>query len=152
MLKSFIAFFLFLTPCYLFAQPAVNIIPAPVSLSVHEGQFFLDQNTALKFDTNNKDLFHAATFFNAYIKNISGETLPVNTSTKKSISLQIKATDKIGDEGYILKVTPESIQITANAKTGIVYGMQTLFSNIATYTHECNTENSMYGNIRLPSI
>lgn len=130
MLKSFIAFFLFLTPCYLFAQPAVNIIPAPVSLSVHEGQFFLDQNTALKFDTNNKDLFHAATFFNAYIKNISGETLPVNTSTKKSISLQIKKIDNIGDEGYILKVTPEAIQITANTKTGIVYGMQTLFQTL----------------------
>lgn len=128
--KSFIAFFLIIAPCCLLAQTTVNIIPAPVSLSVQEGQFLIDKNTAVKFDANNKDLLHATNFFNAFIKSISGEILPINSSTNKSISLQIKKTDNIGDEGYLLKVTPEAIQITANTKTGIVYGMQTLFQTL----------------------
>ena len=73
---------------------------------------------------------HAATFFNAFIKNISGDVLSLNVKKNKSIVLEIKKTEKIGDEGYLLDVSPNSIKIIANTKTGIVYGMQSLFQTL----------------------
>ncbi|MFZ1799683.1 MAG: glycoside hydrolase family 20 zincin-like fold domain-containing protein, partial [Chitinophagaceae bacterium] len=130
MTKLLFAFFLLLASHFLMAQQSVNIIPAPVSLSVKDGHFLVDKNTSLIFDANNKDLLHAANFFNAFIKNISGNELALNATNNKSITLQIKNTDGIGDEGYLLNVSPNSIKIIANTKAGIVYGMQSLFQTL----------------------
>lgn len=130
MYKALLAFFLLLAPHFLMAQQAVNIIPAPVSLTVKDGYFLIDKNTSIIFDAKNNDLLHAANFFNAFIKNISGDALIFNATNNKSITLQIKNTPGIGDEGYLLNVSPNSIKIIANTKAGIVYGMQSLFQTL----------------------
>ncbi|MEO6838976.1 MAG: glycoside hydrolase family 20 protein, partial [Ginsengibacter sp.] len=130
MTKRILFFFFFLTPCFIWAQQAVNIIPVPVSLSVQDGQFLLDKNTSINFNSKEKDLHDAANFLTAFIKNISGDVLPLNVKKNKTISLEIKKTEKIGDEGYLLNVSPTSIKIIANTKVGIVYGMQSLFQTL----------------------
>lgn len=112
------------------AQQAVSIIPAPVSMLKEEGNFTIDTNTAIIFPVKEKELFQAAQFFNGFIRNISGYSLPLNTEKEKSVSLEIKPTKKIGDEGYLLEVSPGSIKITANKKEGILYGMQSLFQTL----------------------
>ncbi|HEY5464919.1 MAG TPA: glycoside hydrolase family 20 protein [Hanamia sp.] len=124
----FILFSLF--PFLGIAQQPVNIIPQPVSLSVQDGHFIIDRNTAIVFNTKESELRHAADFLNAFIKNISGDVLPFNTKKSKSIVLEIKKTATIGDEGYLLDVTPSTIKIIANTKTGIVYGMRSLFQTL----------------------
>ncbi|MCU7552576.1 glycoside hydrolase family 20 protein [Chitinophagaceae bacterium LB-8] len=111
------------------AQQA-NIIPQPVSIKMATGSFVIDNNTTLKVKTGNKELQAAAVFFTSYIKNISGKILPVNGAKSKAIELKIAKTDGIGQEGYLLQVTPASIVITANSKAGIVYGMQSLFQTL----------------------
>lgn len=133
--RIYVLFFL-LMPCFLLAQQTVSIIPQPVSLSVQTGHFMIDRNTSINFNAKENDLRHAADFLNAFIKNISGDVLPVNIKKNKSITLEIRKTATIGDEGYLLEVTPSSIKIIANTKTGIVYGMH-LFSDVASNTHQC---------------
>ncbi len=110
-----------------FAQQKVNIIPQPVSLQVKEGAFILDANTTIQYNSTNKELKAAADFFTAYIKEICGYSLPVNTGNKKTVQLQLATITSIGDEGYQLNVTPSAISIKANTKAGIVYAMQTIF-------------------------
>jgi hexosaminidase len=124
----FILFSLF--PFLVIAQQQVSIIPQPVSLSVQDGHFIIDRNTAIVFNSKESELRHAADFLNAFIKNISGDVLSINTKKNKSIVLEIKKTATIGDEGYLMDVTPSTIKITANTKTGIVYGMQSLFQTL----------------------
>ena len=130
MSKRIYALLILLMPCFLLAQPTVNIIPQPVSLLVKEGHFIIDKNTSVVFDIKEKNLRPAAVFFNAFVKNVSGNVLPFNEKKPKSIVLEIKKTEKIGDEGYLLNVSPTAIKIIANTKAGIVYGMQSLFQTL----------------------
>jgi hexosaminidase len=108
----------------------VNIIPQPVSLKKREGSFVIDQNTSVKIDKANKELQAAAGFFSSYIHSIGGIALPVNSPKKKSIEFKIAKTADIGEEGYLLHVSPLAIVITANTKAGIIYGMQSIFQTL----------------------
>jgi len=128
--KKLLIIFILLLPFLGMAQQVINIIPEPVSISVEDGRFIIDRNTSIIFNVKENDLLHSANFFKAFIKNISGYSLPVNVKKSKSIVLEIKNTDKIGDEGYLLDVSPNLIKIIANKKEGIVYGMQSLFQTL----------------------
>ncbi len=130
MIKKSFLFLIMLCPCFLFAQQSVSIIPQPVSLQMKQGSFVIDNSTAIKFSAANKDLKSAATFFSAAIKDISGKTLLLNTAAKKNIEFKIAKTNDIGDEGYLLNVTPSAITIVANTKAGIIYGIQSLLQTL----------------------
>ncbi len=108
----------------------VNIIPQPVSLEKREGSFVIDQNTSVKISKVNKELQAVAGFFSSYIHSISGIALAVNSQKKKSIEFKIAKTADIGEEGYLLHVSPSAIVITANTKAGIIYGMQSIFQTL----------------------
>ncbi|MDQ6902515.1 MAG: family 20 glycosylhydrolase [Bacteroidota bacterium] len=112
------------------AQPQVSIIPQPVSLTVNNGNFIIDNATFIKFNKSNKDLQAAANLLSSYIKNISCYSLPLDIEKKKPIELSIEKRTGIGNEGYLLNVTPTSIKIVTNTKAGIVYGMQSLFQTL----------------------
>ena len=129
--QSFFFFFLLLfSPFCFFAQQSVNIIPQPVSLHVNKGNFLIDANTAIQFNPAQKDLKPVAVFFAVAVKNISGNSLPVNTTKQKTIQLKIEKIAAIGDEGYQLDVTSSSISIKANTKAGILYGLQSLLQTL----------------------
>ena len=119
-----------LVPGILIAQQRVSIIPQPVSLQVNPGTFVIDNSTAVKFNAANKELKLAADFFSVAIKNISGRTLLLNTAAKKNIEFKIAKTNGIGDEGYLLDVTPSAITVVANTKAGIIYGIQSLLQTL----------------------
>ena len=121
---------LLLCPTLVLAQHRVNIIPQPVSLTVYEGSFVIDKNTAIKYNQAQKDLKPTVNFFISALKDISGITIPSNAKKQKYIRIQIGKNPSIGNEGYLLDVTPASITIKANTKTGILYGMQSLLQTL----------------------
>ena len=121
---------LFLLPFFSMAQNRVKIIPQPESIAENAGSFFIDNNTYIDYDKADKNLKAAAAFFKTRIKDISGYNLTGNKYLSKSILLKISKTADIGDEGYLLNVTPTSIEIIANTKIGIVYAMQSLFQTL----------------------
>lgn len=118
------------SPCFLFGQQTVSIIPQPVSLQINKGYFIIDNSTTLKFNAADTDLKLAANFFSTSIKNISGNSLLQNTATKKNIEFKIAKTNTIGEEGYLLNVTPAAITIVANTKAGIIYAIQSLLQTL----------------------
>ena len=120
MSKKLIIIFLVLFPFFGIAQETVHIIPQPVSISVRKGYFSIDRNTSLSYNSKSNDLGSAANFLNAYIKDLSGFSLLLNTQKSRSIILEIAKTKTIGDEGYLLDVSPNIIRITANKKAGII--------------------------------
>jgi hexosaminidase len=127
--KKRILILLMLSPIILIAQKSV-IIPQPVSLQFTTGNFIIDNNTAVKFNKTDKALQEAAAFFKSAINNISGIELPNNIVKNKTIELKFINNEELGDEGYLLHITPASIQIAANKKAGIIYGMQSLFQTL----------------------
>lgn len=112
------------------AQQPVHIIPEPVSLELKTGNFTIDPSTAVRYNTKNKSVEPAILFFKEYIKRITGITLQTNANKMKGIRFEIKKTDEIGDEGYLLNVNPNEILITANTAKGLFYGVQSLIQTL----------------------
>lgn len=111
------------------AQP-VAIIPKPVKMELKEGSFTIDRNTSLEFDSKLSTLRNTASFFSNFVNDVSGIRLHQHWKNGKKIFLRIRKEKVIGDEGYLLSVTPQSIVITANDPKGIFYGIQTLIQTL----------------------
>lgn len=105
----------------------ISIIPQPVSMEIKQGNFIIDKHTSVNYDPANAELKTAANYFTAYVRSLSGTELLHNRKASKTISLHIMPLAGIGEEGYLLAVSPTMISIKANNKKGIVYAMQTLF-------------------------
>ncbi len=104
-------------------EPA--IIPRPAEISMGNGTFILDNTCGLRFDKMNEETTRIADFLAAYIENAYSIQINKN-SGEKSIQLKIISRLNLGQEGYLLKVNPETIVITASTPNGLFYGMQTL--------------------------
>ena len=103
----------------------INITPTPKELNVQKGEFVLNSNTT--FVTDNNDLIKIADFFSGKINHSTGYKLSTKEKSEDNyISLSVDTTLQLKEEGYILKVTPSSINITAKSPQGIFYGMQSM--------------------------
>ena len=118
---------LLLGPCLLLAQQKIAIIPQPVSLQLDKGTFIIDTKTDIIYNKANKSLKATANFLAAGIKKISSINLSQNKGKPKKIEFKISPTNEIGEEGYLLNVTPDAVKITANTNKGLIYGIQSLF-------------------------
>lgn len=128
-LKKWILVLLIIVPMMLSAQNPV-IIPQPVSLQLTAGNFIIDGQTSVNFNKADAALQQAASFFKTAIYDISGIKLPFQVGIKKIIELKFISDASLGDEGYLLHITPAGIQISANKKAGIIYAMQSLLQTL----------------------
>lgn len=127
--KKWILVLLISVPMKLCAQKPA-IIPQPVSLQFTAGNFIIDGQTSVNFSKTDAALQQAASFFRTTIYDISGINLPFHAGTKKIIELKFISDTSLGDEGYMLHITPAGILISANKKAGIFYGMQSLLQTL----------------------
>ncbi|MBS1639837.1 MAG: family 20 glycosylhydrolase [Bacteroidetes bacterium] len=126
MKKLFFIILMFLISYTIFSQENIAIIPKPVSVVMHDGNFVIDAKTSILYNTSNKEIANAIHFFTSSIKEISGIDLKKNQHQEKSINFQIKQIPNIGKEGYQLQITPTNITIAANSNAGIVYAIQSI--------------------------
>ncbi len=116
------------------AARAVTVLPAPASMTLDAGPgFTIDGNTRIQLVGGHpegirlaemlRDLLNPATGFNLGLVADGGtDRLVPNT-----IGLRVVETrSSLGDEGYDLTVTKDSVRITAYRPAGLFRGMQTL--------------------------
>ncbi|MFX1453587.1 MAG: beta-N-acetylhexosaminidase, partial [Promethearchaeota archaeon] len=107
----------------------ISIIPKPVELTISAGKFTLNNETRILVDKNCRkngnylrEILAPATGFNIPISYITESKIEENV-----IALKLNFEKKeIGQEGYILKITPNSVDISGYANSGIFYGIQSL--------------------------
>lgn len=105
-----------------------TVIPRPVSMQVLPGHFTLNAQTScwLSSDSLRSDW----EIFQQDIQPATGFTLTVTNrrSNRNAIALHILpvADNQLGAEGYRLSVSPKGIDLSANSRAGIFYGLQTL--------------------------
>ena len=107
-----------------------SIIPQPVSLRLGNDHFLINNETVLELAGDQKELKPAADFFISYIKGISDYTLAIKKAKRNVITLKKINNPLLGEEGYTLLVNKDGIQIAANGRAGIVYGMQSIFQTL----------------------
>jgi hexosaminidase len=104
--------------------PLPAILPRPAVLQPTDAQFTLDAKTAIVAP---KPLDGIGHLLQGYLK---GTELPLplqGRSRKGAIRLRLdKARQELGEEGYTLDVTSDTIDICAAKPAGVFYGVQTL--------------------------
>lgn len=103
----------------------ISVIPRPAEISVRNGSFILDKDCGLQYDKTNEEVARIANFFNEYLDKLYGFKLDED-SKENPVQFKIISQLQLGKEGYLLKVNPNSVVITASAPNGLFYGMQTL--------------------------
>ncbi len=111
-------------------QATVSIIPKPVSVQVNPGFFTIDQHTSINYNSTQKGAQAAAHFLQESIRTVSGYSLPFNKKGYKTVDLVWAKADNMGNEAYVLQVTDAGIVIRANAKAGMIYGIQSLLQTL----------------------
>lgn len=111
-------------------SPAESLIPAPVSMTLGEGQFTLTDTTVIYIDTANADLKKIAGYLVSLLAPATGynlKTAVAATGDAPGIHLTLASGDKsIAREGYELEVTSAKVSLKSSDAAGLFYGIQTL--------------------------
>ncbi|MDE3212200.1 MAG: beta-N-acetylhexosaminidase, partial [Bacteroidota bacterium] len=115
---------------WIFAQSAttgVSIIPEPVSVTQHAGNFILPRDVSISVPEGAQMKEIVMVLHSRFSVPTGGEvTLKHQGTATITLKLNSKFEDLIGKEGYHLTVSPHNIVITANEPAGLFYGVQSL--------------------------
>ena len=125
-------FFLLLMMHTLVAQ-RVHIIPEPVNIKEHLGDFYFNSSTKIYIDSKDKDIYRIITAFTDQFERTSGIKLQIVKQSisfsheKNSVIVSLEQNSKISNkEGYLLNIDEDSINIIAPALPGLFYAFESL--------------------------
>ena len=120
------------------------IIPAPVSVTMHSGQFYLTPATSLI--ASGEDARHVADMLNAFLQENYGFTLLVEDDANGSTGNITLTVDKsvAPKEGYLLDITKNDIFLKGADGPGLFHGLQSIIQLLPVnkqedYTIACAT-------------
>lgn len=130
LLLAFILILLLVNPsCAYQSDSPAGIIPEPVETTPGNGHFELDSETPIYISEDSESL----QFLGEYIANMIysatwyKQSVQVNGSPNAGIFLHLDAAlDIENDEGYVLNISPEKVEISAASEAGLFYGVQSL--------------------------
>lgn len=104
----------------------INITPLPLELTKKDGVF--DLSGSVVFVVNDSEVDKVSAYFAAKINKSTGYILKTVKEKPSSgfINLSINSDIPVNDEGYLLDVTPNGVDIQAKTAQGLFYGMQTV--------------------------
>ena len=116
--------------CYLSVSPVraqYDIVPLPQSIELQKGEPFTLWNDLVQILAP-EDLKAEADFLQAYLKDITGATLPLAQKRTKGMTyIELSVSPKVTTpEGYVLTVNKKGITIVGGSAAGVFYGIQTL--------------------------
>jgi len=102
------------------------LIPMPASIQFSAGSFTLSNRTKIRMA--NSELLPLADLLREYIERDTQLKLEAATadSDRGNIEIQLNENAPLGEEGYELIISSDSIHLNAKCPSGIFYGLQTL--------------------------
>lgn len=110
---------------------AANLVPRPVRIDARDGAFTLDAKTRIIFQAGNEHARETAEYAAAVLRPATGYGLPVEpaSSPDERDAIGFWGTDggaALGPEGYRLRSGRDGVVVSAPARAGLFYGVQTL--------------------------
>ncbi|MBO4891515.1 MAG: beta-N-acetylhexosaminidase [Prevotella sp.] len=109
-----------------------DIVPLPQSIELQKGEPFTLWNDLVEIVAP-EELKAEAGFLQAYLKDITGGTLPLAQKRQKGKTyIELSISPKVtAHEGYVLTINKKGITIAGGSAAGVFYGIQTLRKAIA---------------------
>ena len=116
--------------CYLSVSPVraqYDVVPLPQSIEMQKGEPFALWNDLVQIVAP-EELKAEADFLQAYLKDITGGTLPLAQKREKGKTyIELSVSPKVtAPEGYVLTINKNGITIAGGSAAGVFYGIQTL--------------------------
>ncbi len=113
-----------------------DIVPLPQSIELQKGEPFTLWNDLVEIVAP-EELKAEAGFLQAYLKDITGGTLPLASKREKGKTyIELVVTPKVTtSEGYVLTINKKGITIAGGSAAGVFYGIQTLRKAVANENH-----------------
>lgn len=112
----------------------INIIPKPLYVEIHNGEFIINGVTRIVVCDNDAEIQKIASDFAAKINKAKHFNLQVvvedNTTAKLTNEIRFclsTDSEKYGKEGYSLEVSSHGILIEAHKANGLFYAVQTIY-------------------------
>jgi hexosaminidase len=105
------------------------LIPKPASIFESQENFLLSPNTRILLQKEDNELTSIGNLLAGYIREATGKEFPVEDNAGQAehgIHLVLESETSLGDEGYDLSITTDSVQLSASCPAGLFYGAQTL--------------------------
>ncbi|NLZ27562.1 MAG: beta-N-acetylhexosaminidase [Firmicutes bacterium] len=99
----------------------INIIPEPAEATKKDGKFAVDKRKSIFCHA---DLAEAVKFFNRYIHDLKGYTLP--EGAENAAEIRFLQNSRLADEEYELEITTENMTVEASTAAGCLYAVQTI--------------------------
>ncbi|MGB5323372.1 glycoside hydrolase family 20 zincin-like fold domain-containing protein [Lutimonas sp.] len=130
-MKKITSILLFVTLLtFSFAEAQHQIIPAPRSYELSDGELIINQGLELQQLSESVELKKQLDLFTSEFKKMGidlGSTSSDGSGVKTlKIGLNETAEDTLGAEGYHMVIEPEGILLMANSTAGTFNGLQTL--------------------------
>ncbi|AEI50237.1 Beta-N-acetylhexosaminidase [Runella slithyformis DSM 19594] len=142
----FLFSFLFWAISPVFSQNFYPILPKPLVLEPKEGTFILPPNPVIAVAGTDPVLRRLAEELAHRIGTAAGKDTKVfagNFRVRDGINFVTGKDAKLGEEGYLLEITPKRIVITAEQPKGFFYGLQSLLQLMPA---------EIYGSVRAENI
>jgi hexosaminidase len=114
-----------------------NLIPVPASILPSAGYFTILRNTKIILQEDHPEIASIGSLLSAYLGHTSGYEISVTEGNEDqspgNIYLHLNGDTSLGEEGYELSITTDSILLSANCPAGLFYGTQTLRQFLPAY-------------------
>ncbi|HEV7839525.1 MAG TPA: glycoside hydrolase family 20 zincin-like fold domain-containing protein, partial [Gemmatimonadaceae bacterium] len=108
--------------------PEARLIPAPESIERTNGApFTIARTTTIVVDAGNQEVLAIGEALGQLLRPATGYALPVTPmSATGAIVLRLGGDPSLGDEGYAMTVSADSVRLVANRPAGLFRGIQTV--------------------------
>lgn len=110
---------------------AVTVIPKPASVKAMGGRFVLGPGAAIRLIPDTKEISAIGRYLAERLRPATGFALPIKPADSAPMRGEILLTTaggdpKLGEEGYELNISPESVTLKASRPAGLFRGIQTI--------------------------
>jgi len=112
-------------------SPSLSVIPRPASVELRDGMFPVSASTMLTYFFSNEEVRPAVMYLKSELERRTGMRVSMSDAgggsrVRQPIFFNYYKDEQLGEEGYLLDINPDRIEVNAHDDPGFMNGARTL--------------------------